>query len=141
MRENKIVSVLHRYSLYFAWLVSLVAVCGSLYFSEVMHFIPCTLCWFQRIFMYPLVIVLGIASYRGDRAIVPYVLPLTVIGGSISLYHYLLQKVPGLAEITPCTTGVPCSGQYINWFGFVTIPFLALIAFILISCFLWIGRK
>lgn len=131
---------IRQYGLYFAWIVSLVATVGSLYFSEIALYEPCKLCWFQRIFMYPLIVLLGIASYRDDRKIIPYVLPLSIIGGSISLYHYLLQKVPALKPFTPCTRGVPCTGDYINWFGFVTIPFLALTAFVLITWFLLMAR-
>jgi disulfide bond formation protein DsbB len=130
------------FGLYFAWIVSVIATGGSLFFSEVLGFIPCTLCWFQRIFMYPLVIVLGIASYRDDRGIIPYVIPLTTIGGCFSLYHYLEQKVPAFAMIAPsCTVGVPCSQEYINWLGFITIPFMALVAFILITLFLLFARQ
>lgn len=83
--------------------------------------------------MYPLSIILGIAAYQSDKSVKRYVLPLSVVGACVSLYHYLVQKVPGIAAIKPCTQGVPCSGMYINWFGFITIPFLALTAFILIS--------
>lgn len=138
---NRIQSLLYQYSLFFAWIVALVAVGGSLYFSEIMYFIPCKLCWIQRIFMYPLVILLGIASYKDDRDLIPYLLPLTVVGGGFSLYHYLHQKVPFLYNVLPCTSGVPCNEDYINWFGFVTIPLLALIAFILITILLVMGRK
>jgi disulfide bond formation protein DsbB len=127
--------------MYMAWVVSLVAVCGSLYFSEIMRFEPCKLCWFQRIFMYPLVILLGMACYKNDRWLIPYLLPLSILGGLISLYHYAEQKIPGLAKLLPCTVGVPCDQDYIDWFGFVTIPLLALAAFILITVFLWIGQK
>lgn len=133
--------VLKSYGLYLSWLISLIATGGSLYFSEILGFVPCTLCWFQRIFMYPLVFLLGIAAYRNDRNVILYVLPLTFIGGSISLFHYLQQKIPGLATISSCTVGVPCSQMYINWFGFVTIPFLALVAFTLITIILLIARK
>jgi disulfide bond formation protein DsbB len=136
-----VVSFFKTYSLYMAWVVSLVAVSGSLYFSEYMNFEPCKLCWFQRIFMYPMAILLGIACYKNDRRQIPYLLPLSIIGGSISLYHYAEQKIPGLADLLPCTVGVPCSGEYINWLGFITIPFLALIAFIMITCLLLVGRK
>ncbi|GJM71062.1 hypothetical protein HMSSN036_32780 [Paenibacillus macerans] len=83
---------LRDYGIYLAWLVALVATAGSLYLSEVLHYEPCRLCWFQRIFMYPQVILLGIAAYRNDRSIIPYVLPLSIIGGTISLYHYGEQK-------------------------------------------------
>lgn len=126
------------YSLYLAWLVSVIATGGSLYFSEIAGFIPCELCWFQRIFMYPLVILLGIACFRTDRHIIPYILPLNIIGGCFSIYQISEQKfgTPSL-----CTGTVPCSGEYINWFGFVTIPILALTAFILITVILWITHK
>ncbi len=121
------------YALYIAWVISLTATLGSLYFSEIREFVPCELCWIQRIFMYPLTILLGIAAFTNDVRMRLYVLPLTLIGGTISLYHYLVQKVPGFADIKPCVQGVPCNIQYINWFGFVTIPFLALTAFTLMS--------
>ena len=129
------------YSLYLAWAVSLTATAGSLFLSEVMGFIPCKLCWIQRIFMYPLVLLLGQAAYKGDYKIIPYALPLSVIGGSVSLYHYAQQIVPGLARVLPCTGDVPCHLDYLDWFGFITIPFLALIAFALITLFLWLGRN
>ncbi|MGM8216540.1 disulfide oxidoreductase [Bacillaceae bacterium W0354] len=121
-----------QFLLYVAWLVSVVATLGSLYFSEIKGFIPCELCWYQRILMYPLSLILGIATFQNDRSIKKYVLPIAIIGWCISLFHYLEQKVPGFAEIKPCANGVPCSAEYINWFGFITIPFLALIAFTLI---------
>ncbi|NBC68158.1 disulfide bond formation protein B [Paenibacillus sacheonensis] len=131
-----------RYALYLAWVVSIVAVASSLYLSEIMKFIPCNLCWYQRIFMYPIVILLGIACYAQDRGIIRYVLPLSVLGGCISLYHYLEQQIPALARALPCTVGVPCSEDYLDWFGgYVTIPFLALIAFILITALLVNGLK
>lgn len=126
------------YSLYFAWLVSIVATGGSLYLSEIAGFIPCELCWMQRIFMYPLAILLGIACFRADKHIIPYVLPLSIIGGCFSIYHISEQKF-GAPSV--CTGTVPCSGEYINWFGFVTIPMLALTAFILITVVLSISYK
>jgi disulfide bond formation protein DsbB len=138
---RRIYSLLNRHGVYLAWLVSLAAVSGSLYFSEVAGYIPCQLCWFQRILMYPQAILLGIASYRQDRGIIVYSVPLSVIGGIISLYHYGEQKIPWLAKLAPCTVGVPCSGQYINWLGFITIPLLALTASVLIVLFLCLARK
>lgn len=119
--------------LYFAWFVSLVATSGSLYFSEIKGFIPCDLCWFQRIFMYPLVVILGIGTFQSDTSVKKFVLPLSIVGSIISLLHYLEQKVPGFGGIKPCVSGIPCSAEYINWFGFITIPFLALLAFSLIN--------
>ena len=127
--------------LLFAWVTSLIAMIGSLFFSERMGFIPCTLCWYQRILMYPLVLFLGIAFYRNDRDIWKYILPISILGVLTSSYHYALQKLPALNEFSACTSGVPCSGQYINWFGFITIPFLGLIAFIIITVMMLILWK
>lgn len=132
---------IRRYALYFAWIVSLIATLGSLYFSEVKGFIPCNLCWFQRICMYPQSIILGIAAYHNDLRIKRYILPLSVIGAAISLFHYLEQKLPFLSEVAKvCVSGVPCTTTYMNWFGFITIPFLALIAFGLITFFMVITK-
>lgn len=117
--------------LFFAWAISFIATAGSLYFSEVLRFIPCELCWYQRILMYPLVIILGVAVVKKDVKQALYASIFSGIGIVVALYHYLLQKVPGLSAIDSCGI-VPCSGQYINWLGFITIPFLALTAFILI---------
>lgn len=125
--------------LYFAWVVALIATLGSLFLSEVLGYIPCKLCWFQRIFMYPLSVVLGIACFRNDSHIAYYAMPLTVIGGCLSIIHYSEQKFGLVTKL--CHTGIPCSGHYINWFGFITIPSLALLAFILILLFLWKSLK
>ncbi|MES7181318.1 disulfide oxidoreductase, partial [Cutibacterium acnes] len=110
-------SKLRQYTLYFDLLVSVAATLGSLYFSEIRGFIPCELCWFQRIFMYPLSILLGVAAYRDDRAIKNYVLPLSIVGLSISTFHYLKQKVPFFSSIELCSEGASCTVQYINWLG------------------------
>jgi disulfide bond formation protein DsbB len=119
--------------LYAAWMVAIVATLGSLYFSEIRMFVPCLLCWWQRIFMYPLVLLLAVATFRGDSGIWRYALPLSAIGLATSTYHYLLQKVPGLGAPASCAVGVPCTVQYVNYFGFITIPFMAGIAFLLIT--------
>lgn len=133
--------VIRQNTLYLAWLVAVVATLGSLYFSEIRGFIPCELCWYQRILMYPLSIILGIAAFYDEEKIKKYVLPLSIIGMGVSSFHYMEQKIPGFAAIKPCTQGVPCNVQYINWFGFVTIPFLALIGFTLITLLLIVKRK
>lgn len=128
--------------LFIAWAASIIAMFGSLFFSEIRQYEPCELCWYQRILMYPFTIILGIATVRKDYRISLYTMVLSAIGGLISLYHYSLQKVSFLAESAPACGRVPCSGQYINWFGFITIPFLALIAFIIIFiCSLMIWKK
>ncbi|MCM3164356.1 MULTISPECIES: disulfide oxidoreductase [Bacillaceae] len=132
---------IRQYSIYIAWLVSIVATLGSLYFSEIRGFVPCELCWYQRILMYPLTLILGIGTFQNDVSVKKFVLPMAITGWCISLFHYLEQKVPGFAEIKPCTNGVPCNAEYINWFGFITIPFLALTAFSLIIVFMLLAKS
>jgi disulfide bond formation protein DsbB len=128
--------LLDDFGLYLAWLVAIVAMSGSLYFSEVRAFVPCSLCWYQRIFMYPLVFILGIASFRQDKKIIPYVLPLSIIGGLIAFWHVLEENIPGLT-IPVCNVGVPCTLKYVNYLGFITIPVMSLTAFTLITIILF----
>ncbi|NJL03531.1 MAG: disulfide bond formation protein B [Chloroflexaceae bacterium] len=117
-------------------LVALLAAClatvGSLFFSEVWGWIPCLLCWYQRILMYPLVAVLAVGILRRDPAVYAYVLPLSLAGMAMSLYHYLLIKTD-LFPPPACQAGIPCDVDYLNLFGFINIPFLALLAFAIIS--------
>lgn len=133
---------LSRYSLYFAWIVSLVATGGSLYMSEVLKWAPCELCWYQRIFMYPLIFILGIATFQDDRDVRKYVYPLAGIGILISTYHILVQHVPWIAGLRKCTVGIPCDQDYLNWLdGLITIPVLAFVGFFLILIFTWLSGK
>jgi len=120
------------YSLLFMWIVSLFATLGSLYFSEVMKYEPCTFCWYQRILMYPLVLIIGIAYIQRNAKIAATTLVFSIIGACLALYHYGIQKVPFLHDNAASCGRVPCTGEYMNWFGFVTIPFLSLVAFLLI---------
>jgi disulfide bond formation protein DsbB len=129
-----------KYGLYFAWVVSIVATLGSLYLSEVLGLIPCELCWYQRIFMYPLAILLGMATFRDDQNLISYLYPLVIIGAIISTYHILLQKIPAFTDLG-CQAGIPCSYDQLNLFGFITIPMLALTAFLLIILFLVLYRR
>lgn len=124
---------LRTWALYTALLVAWIATLGSLYFSEVRHFVPCTFCWYQRILMYPLVLLIGIGLLRQDRHLPYLILPFSIIGQGVSTYHYLLQKTTIFGAPTTCSAGVPCSAVYINWLGFITIPFLAMLAFMLIT--------
>lgn len=127
-------SLSRRLPLFVALLAAWIATLGSLYFSEIAGFVPCKLCWVQRIFMYPLAAILLVAVIRRDDDDVPYyVLPLSLIGMGVSTYHYLLQKTDLFSESTVCSGGVPCSIDYINWLGFITIPFLSLTAFVIIT--------
>lgn len=124
---------LNRNSMYIALAAAWIAMCGSLYFSEVKGYIPCTLCWYQRILMYPLTLVIGVGLLRRDWHLPYYVLPLSVLGLFTSTYHYLLEKTDIFVGSSACRQGVSCTTQWINWFGFVTIPFLALIGFLIIT--------
>lgn len=125
-----------------AWAIALTATAGSLYFSEVEGYIPCELCWYQRILMYPLVLLLGIAAVRKDGTITVYALPMSVIGFLVSSYHYLLQKTDWFdgTGAKACSI-IPCDTVYINWLGFITIPFLAGTAFLLITVVLVLVRR
>ncbi len=126
---------------YAALLVAWVATCGSLFMSEVLGWVPCLLCWYQRILMYPLALVTAVGLLRRDSRMHTYVLALSVPGMAVSFYHYLYQKTDLFRGMVPCTVGVPCSSDYLNWLGgVVTIPFLALVAFALISVFVLLAR-
>lgn len=126
---------------YFAFLVALVAMLGSLFFSEVLHFPPCVLCWYQRICMYPIVGLLAIGIYFRDKYVYRYVLLLSSIGIVISLYHNLLYYKILPESVAPCTAGVSCTTKFIEYFGFVTIPFLSGTAFALVIIFMLLYRK
>ncbi|MBS4177552.1 disulfide oxidoreductase [Lederbergia citrea] len=118
--------------MFFSWAVSVIASLGSLYFSEIRQFAPCELCWYQRIIMYPLALILGIAVVKKDYNASLYSVVFSGLGILVSLYHYLIQKIPVFANQVPACGIVPCNGQYINWLGFITIPFLSLTAFMII---------
>lgn len=117
---------------YLAWIVATLATAGSLYASEIAHWPPCTLCWYQRVLMYPLVIIIAVGIWKKDRILPFYVLPLSILGMVVALYHYLLQRGV-LPSLVPCALEIPCVTKYGEWFGFVTIPLLSLSAFCLIT--------
>ena len=118
------------------WLLASVAALGSLFFSEVMGHPPCVLCWYQRICMYPLVLILPAGLFPFDRNIVRYALPLALLGSLIALFHLLLAAGYIPENIRPCTQGIPCTEVQIVWFGFVTIPLLSALSFLLIAALL-----
>jgi disulfide bond formation protein DsbB len=119
-----------------AWLIAAVSMLGALFFGEIMKVPTCSLCWYQRILMFPLVLILPVGLFPFDPKVVRYALPLAVTGWGFALYHVLLVAgiIPETA--TPCVQGVPCSETFIRFFGFVTIPLLALIAFSVIVALL-----
>jgi disulfide bond formation protein DsbB len=123
--------------LWLAFLVAALATAGSLFFSEIAHFTPCELCWYQRICMYPLAIATLITAVLDARRAARWLLPLPVVGAGLSVYHVLIEN--GLAPQTMgCLLSLPggCGLKWINEFGFVTIPTLALTAFALVIAFL-----
>lgn len=125
-------------SLVLAWVVALVATLGSLYYSEVANLPPCTLCWYQRIAMYPLAVVLAIAAARSDFGIRRYVLPVVAIGAAISVYHYQLERFPSQTTLA-CAVEVPCTTVWVWQLHYISIPFMALSAFALIATLLLMG--
>ncbi|MEZ5346932.1 MAG: disulfide oxidoreductase [Pyrinomonadaceae bacterium] len=115
---------------YLAWIIALVATVGSLFFSEIMELPPCVLCWYQRIAMYPLVFVIGTGIILRDPRLKFYALPMCLAGLLISAYHNMLYYGLISESITPCTQGISCTSRQIEWFGFITIPLMALVAFL-----------
>lgn len=119
--------------LYAAWVISLVATVGSLFFSEVMLLPPCVLCWYQRIAMYPLVLIIGAGILMNDPRVKFYALPVCLAGLGTAVYHNLLYYGVIPESITPCTQGISCTTVQLEWLGFITIPLMALTAFVLIA--------
>jgi disulfide bond formation protein DsbB len=112
-----------------AWLAPTGATLGSLFFSEVMELPPCKLCWYQRIFMFPLPIILFMGLFPFDRRAVRYAMPVAVVGALIAIYHLLLQAGVIPESISPCSEGVSCADIDFQLFGFASIPMLSLFAF------------
>ena len=115
--------------LFLCWLVASVSTMGSLFFSYVMGFAPCVLCWYQRIFLFPLVLILAVGLFPLDRNVVKYAFPLAIAGWLTAAYHNLLYAGIIPESIQPCSQGVSCTEEYIDLFGFITIPMLSLLAF------------
>ncbi|MDX8045727.1 disulfide oxidoreductase [Gracilibacillus sp. S3-1-1] len=118
--------------LFIVWAQSLIATMGSLFYSEVMQYTPCEMCWYQRILMYPLVVIYGYALYKKD---IRYAFPgliLSGIGIFVAAYHYLIQKVPAMQAAGDACGLIPCTTTYVNYLGFISIPFQALVAFLVI---------
>ncbi len=132
---------LRQNALYIAWIIALLAVIGSLYFSEIKGFAPCVLCWFQRIAIYPLVVLIPVGIIKKDPRIADYVLSLTIVGTLISIYQNLLYYKILPESISPCSAGVSCTTKYVEYFGFLTIPLLSLITLITITVLMIMYKK
>lgn len=131
---------LGRVALPLAWLVAAVTMAGSLYYSKVQGYVPCELCWYQRIVLYPFAVILAIAAWRRDSSIRIYAIPVLCIGVVISVYHSWIQWFPPASGTSFCTTDTPCTLKYVDEFGFVTLPFMALSAAAVIIALLSISR-
>lgn len=118
---------------YVAWAQALGATVGSIFMSRVLNFPPCELCWYQRIFMFPLVIIIAVGILKKDKNMVLYALPLSAIGLAISIYHNLLYYGIIPETISPCTLGVSCIQKQLDLFGFITIPLLSFVSFAIIT--------
>ncbi|MCF8208081.1 MAG: disulfide bond formation protein B [Rhodoferax sp.] len=121
---------------FLAWLVAALSALGALFLGEVMGLTPCVLCWYQRIAMFPLVIVLAVGLFPLDPRVYRYALPLALVGLLIAVYQMLLTAGYIPESATPCTKGVPCSLVQAQWLGFITIPLLSLFAFLVINALL-----
>lgn len=131
--RQKMSPFIDRYALPLALVVALVATLGSLFYSEIAGYTPCKLCWYQRIFMYPQVILFGVALWKKTNSVWLYSLPLSILGGILALYHYYLQL--GGNPLIPCTTvgySVSCSQRFVMEYGYITIPIMALTGFVLL---------
>ncbi len=119
-----------------ALVTALVAMITSLYFSEILHLPPCTLCWYQRIAMYPLVAIIAIGIFINDKKLAHYALPLSIAGLLIATYHNLLYYGVIPETFQPCSLGVSCTTPQLNLFGFLTIPLMSLASFAAITAIL-----
>ncbi len=132
--KNKL-DILDKHALVFSFIIALAATLGSLFYSEIAGYEPCKLCWFQRIFMYPLVLLLGMAVWKKDNGISNYVIVMSTLGALIAGYHYLLQ-IGAAPALVPCSTvgySVSCAEKFVMNFGYITIPLMSLTAFLLIA--------
>jgi disulfide bond formation protein DsbB len=135
-KMKKVFSYFKSHALLFAWIVSLVATLGSLYYSEIAGFNPCNLCWWQRIFIYPQVLLLGLAYFKRDNGIIDYSLSLIGLGALFSLYHNYIYYTTKASSL--CSLSVPCVQKYIMGLNYITIPLMALSALLLMTFFLLI---
>ena len=127
--------------LFFAWVVASISLLTSLFFSDVMEYVPCTLCWYQRIAMYPLVIIFLVGLLTDDKSVLKYSFSFVGLGWALAFYHNLLQFGIIPESASPCVDGVPCSAKYFELLGFITIPMLSFIAFSIIVVLLFIIKE
>ena len=139
------INKLKPYLLPLAFLQAVVAMTGSLYFSEVLQLIPCVLCWYQRITMYPLVAIALVGLLRKDAKVYQYILPLSLIGLAIATYHVILYYGVNWGFhpewVGPCQAGISCTTRYLEWGGFITIPLMSWTAHLVISALMLVAWR
>lgn len=128
-------------ALFLCWLIASVSALGSLFFSYVMDLDPCVLCWYQRICLFPLVLILAAGLFPFDKKVVKFALPLAIAGLLTAIYHNLLYAGIIPEGIQPCAQGVSCTEEYINLFGFLSIPMLSLLSFSAITALLVVLKR
>lgn len=128
-------------ALYLALIQAILATLGSLYFSNILHYPPCVLCWYQRIAMFPLFLSLVVGILLKDKNTHLFILPPVLIGWTIAAYHNLLYYKIIPDDLAPCSTGVSCTTKFVEYFGFVTIPFLSFVAFSIILILMIIRKR
>lgn len=138
---KKIGSWFIKNSLFIAWIQALVGMVVSLYFSEILHYAPCDLCWYQRILLYPLAIILAVGILKKDHHLYSYVMPFGVLGMIVAFYHYLLQMGVIPENLAPCVSGISCKTSYFTLFGFINIPLLSFVAFAVITVCVFLFHK
>lgn len=130
-----------RMALPLAWIVAAVTMGGSLYYSKVQGYVPCELCWYQRICLYPWTVILAIAAWRRDTAVRTYAIPVLCISVVISMYHSWIQAYPPSTGTSFCTTAAPCTTRYVWEFHFVSLPFMALSAAVFMIALLSVAKQ
>ena len=129
--------------LFLGWLLVSVSTTISLFFSSVLEYEPCVLCWYQRICLFPMIFILAAGLFPAfDKSVIKYALPLSIAGGLTAFYHTLLYAGIIPESIQPCSKGVSCTEKYIELFGFVSIPMLSFLAFSsLVALLLFLKRR
>ncbi len=138
-KPSKVLSWINTHFLLLGFLVTLVAMLGSLVYSDIIGYPPCLFCWYARILLYPQVLLYGIASYKKDSSVTQYTFPLTLIGLCLAVYHYITESIQ--YSPLPCSAGgVSCLTRYVYEWGFVTIPFMVLATLLLLTALLCVKK-
>lgn len=134
--------MLRKYIPYIVFIQALLGVLGSLYMSQILRFTPCVLCWYQRIFMYPILFIAIVGILLKDKRLPLYILPLSIIGLIIAIYHNLIYYGIVSESLSPCYQGIPCNTKQLDLFSFITIPLLSLVSFSVITvCMVLLMKK